>query len=82
VLCDIGMPNVCGYDAARALRQDPATAGVRLIATAGFASEAIEQKCRAAGFERQMMKPIDLQELRDVLAAWADESALPIRAQG
>jgi CheY-like chemotaxis protein len=74
VLCDISMPIVCGYDVARALREDPATSGAWLIATTGFISDAIEQKCRAAGFDRNMAKPIDVDELRDLLAAWTDRS--------
>jgi len=74
VLCDIGMPDVCGYDVAQALREDPTTAGARLIATTGFTSEAVQQKCCKAGFERHMVKPIDVEELLDLLAAWADES--------
>ena len=73
VLCDIGMPIVCGYDVAQALREDPATAGAWLIATSGLMSDALEQKCRAAGFDRHMAKPIDVEELRDLLAAWTDE---------
>jgi CheY-like chemotaxis protein len=75
VLCDIRMPNVCGYDVAQALRDDPATAGARLIATTGITSEADLEKCRKAGFERHMVKPIDVEELRELVAAWADESA-------
>jgi CheY-like chemotaxis protein len=73
VLCDISMPIVCGYDVARALREDPATTGAWMIATSGFISDAIEQKCRAAGFDRYMAKPIDVEELRDLLAAWTDK---------
>ena len=73
VLCDIGMPRVCGYDVAQALREDPATAGARLIATTGFTSDAVLERCRDAGFERHMVKPIDVDELQDLLAAWSDE---------
>jgi CheY-like chemotaxis protein len=29
--------------------------------------------CRAAGFDRHMAKPIDVEELRDLLAAWTDK---------
>jgi two-component system, sensor histidine kinase len=73
VLCDIGMPIVCGYEVAQALRGDPATAGARLIATTGFSSDVIQQKCLAAGFDRFMVKPIDVDELRELLAASPDE---------
>ena len=74
VLCDIGMPIMCGYDVAQELRADPRTARARLVATTGFSSEAVELKCRTAGFERQMLKPIDVDELRDLLASWQGES--------
>ena len=75
VLCDIGMPDVCGYDVALALRGDPATAGIRLIAMTGFTSEAVRGRCRAAGFERHMAKPVDADELLVVLAACSAEAA-------
>jgi CheY-like chemotaxis protein len=73
VLCDIAMPVVCGYEVAAALRNDPATAGARMIATTGFATDAMRENCRAAGFAGHMVKPIDVDELRAVLAAWAEE---------
>ncbi len=73
VLCDIAMPVVCGYDVAKALRDDPATSGVQMIATTGLGTDTIREKCRAAGFAGHMVKPIDVEELRDLLAGWADE---------
>jgi CheY-like chemotaxis protein len=73
VLCDIAMPVVCGYDVAKALREDPATSGVQMIATTGLGTDTIREKCRAAGFAGHMVKPIDVEELRDLLAGWADE---------
>jgi signal transduction histidine kinase/ActR/RegA family two-component response regulator len=69
VLCDLGLPKMDGYAVARALRQDPALAATRLIATSGYGSEADQQKSREAGFEAHLIKPVDPDELQRVLGS-------------
>ena len=39
VLCDIGLPGMDGYAVAQALRSDPNTANLRLIAITGYGRE-------------------------------------------
>ena len=69
VLCDIGLPGFDGYAVAQALRQDPVTAAARLIALTGYGHE--EDRCRSqeAGFERYLVKPVNLAALEGLLAA-------------
>jgi two-component system CheB/CheR fusion protein len=69
VLCDLGLPGMDGLAVARALRQDPATAGVRLIAMSGFAGDEDRARSCAAGFGLHLNKPTDPAELQRVLAA-------------
>jgi CheY-like chemotaxis protein len=68
VICDIGMPGIDGYDVARALREDPATASATIIALTGFADEVAVSASYAAGFDHHLTKPVDSAKLRELLA--------------
>jgi PAS domain S-box-containing protein len=59
VLCDIGLPGMDGYQVGCALRADPNTAQVRLIAISGYCTEADFEKSRHAGFDLHLTKPVD-----------------------
>lgn len=71
VLCDLGLPGLNGFEVAEALRRDPATAGARLIALSGYGQEAIQQRCRKAGFDSHLTKPVDFVELERLLSPTA-----------
>jgi CheY-like chemotaxis protein len=68
VLCDIGLPGLDGYGVARALRANPATAGVRLLALTGYGQEEDRRRSREAGFDLHLLKPVEPDELGRVLA--------------
>ncbi len=67
VLCDLGLPDRSGYEVARELRADPATAGIRLVALSGYAQAEDRERARQAGFEVHLPKPPDLDQLRALL---------------
>jgi PAS domain S-box-containing protein len=67
VLLDIGLPDIDGYDVARALRQAPWAAGISLIAVSGWGQEQDKQHSLDAGFDHHLTKPIDLNALERVL---------------
>jgi CheY-like chemotaxis protein len=69
VLSDIGLPGLDGYGVATALRQDPATAQARLIAITGYDSDAARGRSEEVGFEQHLVKPVDPDELLDLLAS-------------
>ncbi len=69
VLLDIGMPNLDGYGAARRIRELPGAADMTLVALTGWSQEEDRRKSAAAGFNRHLVKPVDLAALQDVLAA-------------
>jgi CheY-like chemotaxis protein len=67
-LLDIGLPGIDGYELARRLRSRPATAHALLVAITGYGQDSDRQRASAAGFDRHLVKPIDLGILQDVLA--------------
>jgi CheY-like chemotaxis protein len=76
VLCDIGLPGgLDGFGVATELRQDPATAKVRLIAITGYGSENDRERARKAGFDYHLTKPADPEALQQLLARPADTAA-------
>jgi len=58
-----------GYEVARLLRSDGATAAVYLVALSGYALPDDVAKARAAGFDLHLAKPFSPEKLQDVLAA-------------
>ncbi len=71
VLCDIGLPGMDGFEVARQLKADPATAGSHLVAITGYDQEEDRQRATAAGFEHHLVKPVDPDRLFGLLAGYA-----------
>jgi len=67
-LLDIGLPILDGYELARRLReQAPA---IVLIAVTGYGQESDRRRAREAGFLDHLVKPVDLDALSRLLAAY------------
>ena len=60
VLMDLELPGIDGFETLRALRANPATAGIPVVALTAFAMASDERHCRAAGFDGYLTKPIDV----------------------
>ena len=67
VLLDIGMPDLNGYDTARALRAAPGGADLELIALTGWGHADDKLRAAEAGFDRHLTKPVDPDELEELL---------------
>jgi signal transduction histidine kinase/ActR/RegA family two-component response regulator len=67
VLLDIGMPGMDGYEVARRVRQQAALKGVTLIALTGWGQEEDRRRCRQAGFDHHLVKPVDVDALQALL---------------
>ena len=68
VVCDLGLPGMTGFEVARALRADPATAGAVLVAVSGYAQDDDRRKARDAAPTRSRVKPANTDELARLLA--------------
>ncbi|MES2346022.1 MAG: response regulator [Pseudomonadota bacterium] len=74
-LVDIGLPGIDGYEVARRLRADPATRHMRLIALTGYGQAEDLRRVMEAGFDRHLVKPVDIDQLMEVIG-----SRMPARA--
>ncbi|MBC5765594.1 PAS-domain containing protein [Ramlibacter albus] len=68
VLMDCQMPGLDGYEAAARLRQSGYDGGI--VAFTAGQGEAELARCRAAGMDATLGKPVDVQTLRAVLDQW------------
>jgi len=68
VLLDIGMPGPNGYEVAQKIRQSRSGAEIKLIAITGWGQETDKEKAIAAGFDHHLTKPVDTQQLSELLA--------------
>jgi signal transduction histidine kinase/ActR/RegA family two-component response regulator/sensor domain CHASE-containing protein len=71
VICDIGLPEMDGYEVARRMRADPRTASIRLFALTGYGDEHAAKRAEEAGFDFHLTKPVDVALLRQLLASGA-----------
>jgi signal transduction histidine kinase/ActR/RegA family two-component response regulator len=67
VLLDIGMAEMDGYEVARRVRAMPAHADKLLIALTGWGQEQDYSRSRAAGFDHHLIKPPNIDKLRELL---------------
>lgn len=58
ILMDIQLPGISGVEALRALRADPATRGIPVVAVTASAMAQDRQKILGAGFDGYQSKPI------------------------
>jgi signal transduction histidine kinase/ActR/RegA family two-component response regulator len=66
-LLDIGLPEMSGYDLARALHARSGTEQAVLLAVTGYAQDKDRQAALAAGFSDLLAKPVDLEALNRAL---------------
>ncbi|OGG50310.1 hypothetical protein A2763_01455 [Candidatus Kaiserbacteria bacterium RIFCSPHIGHO2_01_FULL_54_36] len=65
IILDIGLPDMDGYEVARALQQKRFSG--TLIALTGYGQESDKEKALEAGFHHHLTKPVGLKEIEAVL---------------
>lgn len=63
ILMDVSMPVMSGLDATRALRADPATRDLKIVALTAHAMASAREECLSAGCDGFATKPVDFQSL-------------------
>jgi DNA-binding response OmpR family regulator len=71
---DINLPGMSGLDALRALRAEPGTKEIPVIALTAAASERDRQRGLEAGFHRYLTKPVNVDEFDAVIEALLSSS--------
>ena len=66
MLLDVQMPGMNGFEVARALRAEPATRDCLLVAVSGYGQAEDQRQSQEAGFDRHLVKPVDLMVLQEI----------------
>jgi PAS domain S-box-containing protein len=70
MILDIGMPDITGFEVARRVRKEPWGRDVYLIAVTGWGQKEDKARAIAAGFDHHLTKPVDPDEVGNVLQAF------------
>jgi PAS domain S-box-containing protein len=68
VICDVGLPDISGYQAIRLIRQLPDAGLAFALAVTGYAQPDDVERAREAGFDAHLPKPPPLEQLLELLA--------------
>jgi CheY-like chemotaxis protein len=66
-IVDIGLPQMDGYEVAKAIRRELGGSPT-LVALTGYGLPEDEQRSQAAGFDEHLVKPVDFERLLDLVA--------------
>lgn len=67
ILLDLGLPDRNGYEVAVELRAHPDLRDAMLIALTGWGQPEDRRRSREAGFDHHLVKPVDVDTLRNIL---------------
>jgi two-component system, OmpR family, response regulator len=75
VVLDLGLPGIDGYEVARRLRERHGER-VTLVALTGWAGKEVRAKAAAAGFDYHLVKPVNWEQLEQIVTAEGAQSRL------
>jgi CheY-like chemotaxis protein len=67
LLVDLSLPDLTGLEIARAIKINPQTADIPLVALSGCGERDIALQALRAGVAEYLMKPVDIQRLVEVI---------------
>ena len=68
VLLDIGLPGLDGFQVAEQMRSDPMLKDIFIIAISGYDKSMFQGRARRAGFDHQLVKPVEFNTILSLLA--------------
>jgi two-component system cell cycle response regulator len=71
ILLDLAMPGIDGWEMCRRLRDDPNTRNIPLVVMTAWDAKGLDERAKAEGAAKVLLKPIDDQELLAVLRTHA-----------
>ncbi len=77
VLCDLGLPDMSGVEVCRAIRALEIATRPTMVAVTGWGREHDLRATREAGFDEHLVKPVEPDRLRAILAACGDRLVRP-----
>jgi CheY-like chemotaxis protein len=72
VLLDIGLPMLSGHEVCRRIREQSWGKDIFFIALTGWGQDEDRRKSKDAGFDSHLVKPVDHQELLELLGSLAN----------
>jgi CheY-like chemotaxis protein len=75
ILLDLGLPAMDGFDVADRLRQEPSCRDMVIIAVTGYGRAEDLQRCRAAGIDWHLLKPVSPNELQSLISSYCPRGA-------
>jgi CheY-like chemotaxis protein len=81
ILMDLSLPGMDGIEATKALKADPQTSGIPIVAVTAHAMKGDEQKALAAGCEGYITKPIDTRMFPDQVTQHVQRGSARKKAQ-
>jgi signal transduction histidine kinase/CheY-like chemotaxis protein len=79
MLVDLGMPGMDGFEVCRRIRSAASLPQVLLIALTGWGQEEDRERSRSAGFDHHLVKPLNVDRLRSLIAEHASQAGLSPR---
>lgn len=68
IFCDIGLPDLDGYEVARRIRKEDTLKKMIMIALSGYAGTDDIKRAMEAGFDQHIAKPVEIEALNKILA--------------
>ena len=78
ILMDVHMPNMNGYEATKIIRSNPKYSHITVVALSGDIAPDDVSKMRSAGMQENLEKPLKMDSLYDILAAYTDQDNAPV----
>ena len=69
ILLDLGLPHLNGYETCQLIRRKPWGRGIVIVALTGWGQEEDRRRSLGAGFDSHLVKPVDYDALRALLAS-------------